>query len=152
MSTWFEKGIGIGRSMPSERNFEFDTPAICQYARTFQAWTDELCANAARNGEAWAINIAILHLTNRYFDWYRTVPVPHREATSNRTHCCVFHVFRHAYEQLWELHLCAAPPSLETPPAPPPAAPPPAPQLPDHLGGVWLGEMGDESDVHDFGG
>jgi hypothetical protein len=149
MSTWFEKSIGLDRSAQSESEFEFGSPGICEYGRRFATWTEDLCDKAARAGDEWAINVAILHLTNRYFDWYRTVPVPHREATSNRTHICVFHVFRGAYERLWNMHLDAAPPPIEIPSPPPPARPPIPPQLPDELGGVWLGEMGDDVDVDD---
>ena len=92
----------------------------CPFARQFGEWTQELWQNVRLNATENSIELAMLDLTRRYFDWYRTVPPPHRAIADEGDHSCIFHVFRDAYERLWALHLTAAPRSFVLPTAPRP--------------------------------
>jgi hypothetical protein len=125
------------------RNDEFtipeEKPNLCVYAQKFSEFTEPLCANAARTASVVAVNQAKVLLLDKYWEWYRVVPLRHRSVGSlNGRHTCIFGVFELAYNRLKLIELALTPPMLFLP-APLPPVPPPPP--PPQIAGIFIGEI-----------
>ncbi len=87
----------------------------CAYARAFEPVGEKVVSQAKAGRSEAAINIAMLLLQDRYFDYWREVPGEHRAQGGHR---CVSEVYEELYGQLRELQLQLVPPRFsDAPPA-----------------------------------
>lgn len=126
---------------PHEFEFTFDgtTPVrYCRYGASFATWAEELIQQVTQHPTDVAVNVAKLHLCERYWSWFVSVPRPHQNQIGHRDHhVCIFQVYRDAYFKLHAIGLSLTPLRLVEPPLP--VSPPPAPQI----AGIVLGEDDD---------
>ncbi|MCC6457994.1 MAG: hypothetical protein IT328_23770 [Caldilineaceae bacterium] len=128
---------------------EFEVPDsksdFCVYAERFNIFVQELLSDLPKNPSEIYINIAKLHLLDRYFAFYVSVPLQHRRNMGPRGgHTCLFQVFEQGYSALRLLELSAAPPKILLPSPPPPSPPPPPPPTVPEFRAITLGEVLDE--------
>lgn len=95
----------------------------CSYAPAFADVAEALLAPVRGVPGEVSVNIAMLQLQAKFFDFWRDVPQEHKVLTGHR---CVFQVYEEAYRELRELELRIVPPKFSTPAIP--AGPPPKPE------------------------
>ncbi|MBW7884700.1 MAG: hypothetical protein H3C34_19080 [Caldilineaceae bacterium] len=109
--------------------FELPEPSalgdLCEHAKPFVAWCEELIAKTRKHATEATVNVAHLQLQAQYWARYAAAPLPHRNHIGARQgHACLFQVYRHYYVLLRELLLSINPPLLREQPqryeAPPP--------------------------------
>ena len=128
------------------RNDEFTMPEekrpICVYAQKFAEFAEPLCADAVQNASLVTVNQAKLLLLDKYWEWYRVVPMRHRSLNGpNSRHTCIFGVFEAAYNRLKLIELALTPPMLFIPEPLPLPPPPPPPPPPPQIAGIFIGEI-----------
>ena len=117
----------------------------CDCAKHFEAWTEELITQATQEPNDISVNIAMLLLLRKYWEWYVSVPKNHQNHIGTRNHHrCIFQVFKDAYFRLHALALSLTPPRLFEPP-------PPEPEPTQTIAGIFIGVDeegdGDEEEV-----
>ena len=129
-SAWFQPEF----ELPDEE------PQLCPYAERFLAIAQELVSRATANPTELRINVSKLHLLDRYWAFYVSIPKQHQNHVGNRGgHTCIFQVFMSAYNALHVLALSISPPKVVEAP-PPPQLPPPSPPPPLQIAGIFIGE------------
>ena len=112
----------------------------CKYGKDFALWAEGLIAQAKQAPTDVSIHVAKLHLLQRYWEWYVSVPPSHQNYIGNRSqHVCIFQVFKEAFFRLHAVALSLTPPRLVEP-APSAPLPPPV----SIIGGIFLGEEDDD--------
>lgn len=103
-----------------DRHFDIagETPKSCKYGKEMDKWALETFDSVLKYPDVISINQSKLRLLDRYFDYYASIPKAHKECTGERSHLCIYHVFRHYYNQLKLCELRINPPLLFIPPEP----------------------------------
>ena len=108
---------------------------MCPFAYGFNAWVEKMLMILDEPSLA-KINQAKILLLDKYFEYYRSVPLSHRQRLGPNGHTCIFQVFLSCYERLYIAGLTLVPPILfdvEHFPKPIPPA--------HQIGGIFFGEQ-----------